>query len=99
MLKNITLEQLEQLFRREYPHWAESAYPKHAQRAKETMDERLEEAVIAFAQDGTCTDVREGEFSVHGIQRLRHCGFLEALLLMDEYMKDERAGRMRIMRR
>jgi hypothetical protein len=99
MLKNITLEQLEKMLRRENPYWQESAYPMCAQRMKDTMDERLEEAVIAFAQDGTCMDVREGEFSISGIRKLKHCSFLDALFLMDDYMKNARLGRMRIMRR
>jgi len=99
MLQKITADQLVQLFRREYPNWAETAWSTYALQLKNNLDERLEDAIVSYAADGTEVDFYQGEFTVMEIRRLRRCGYLEALMLMDEYLKNPVKGRMRIMRR
>ncbi len=99
MLQGISIHELEMLLQREYPHWADSAYPLYANQIKQTMDERLESALSAYAADGTEVDYTHDEFSVLAIRRLRRCSYLEALRLMDTYLKDPRKGRIHIMRR
>lgn len=99
MIYSMTCSDMEALLKREYPHRAPESLEAMAATLLTQLDDQLDASVRAYWTDGTETDFYSGEFSIFEIRRLRHCGYLDALILMDGYLKDARVGRMRIMRR
>ena len=99
MITSMTHAEMEALLRREYPNRAAEALTDTARKLLAQLDERLAPALRAYWVDGTEEDFYSGEFSILEIRRLRRCGYMDALLLMDGYLKDARMGRLRIMRR
>ncbi len=99
MMSKISVVQLEKLLRRENPFWDESAYLYYAKQLFQNIDICLEDVILSFIKDGTQKDYRFNEFSIVEIQRLRQCNYLEALLLLNDYIKDPYKGRLRILHR
>lgn len=100
MLKGISNEKYMAALARENPSWAVEGIHRQAEIDLASFDERLFPAVKAYVEDGRATDYRFGEFSLFLIQGLRrNCGYLQAVSLMDSYMKDMETGKSQILRR
>lgn len=100
MLTRITAKELADELKKEHPSWDERAIAEDAADLAARLDARLEDALIGFLREGKRTDFREGEFSVLMIQAFRgNCPFLEAVELMDAYLKDPVQGKAQILRR
>lgn len=64
------------------------------------MDERLLPLMREHIDTAATPNFRHGEFSVIQIQRLSSGrSYIDALILMDAYLKDGEAARARILRR
>jgi hypothetical protein len=100
MLHLVTVETMEALIQKETPFVRAEDLRAQAEAYVRDLDERLDEPLARYAKDGTRTNLHHGEFSLLSICALRRgCGYLEAAVLMDGYMKDELYGKARILRR
>ena len=99
MITMISQHDMERLIREYDPLMTEDATTRYAQKYIETLDSRFDTALKEFAEKKIETDIREGEFSIRIIRQLKGCGYLQALLLLDDYIKDNRKGRIRILSR
>ena len=98
MNTKLTLQQVAALVHRAHPSWSSEGCEVDARRLLDAAP-ALHEALIAYHRDGTETDCSHGEFSIRTIRALRGCGYLDALLLLDDYIRDPVVGRRRILRR
>ena len=99
MAGKIQKEQLKKEMKENYPFWPEEILEKQAQEYLAGLDERLEDILKEYLDSGKKRDLEEGEFSVLLIQALRHnCPYLEAVRLMNIYLKDPKAGKLQILR-
>lgn len=93
-------EEIARLIAQAHPGWTTEAVQEHACACAKTLDERLLGLLRAHIDTGTTPNFRHGEFSVIQIQRMaRGRSYLDALMLMDAYLKDEASGRALILRR
>lgn len=93
-------EEIARLIAQAHPGWTTEAVQGHACACAKTLDERLLGLLRAHIDTGTTPNFRHGEFSVIQIQRMaRGRSYLDALVLMDAYLKDEASGRALILRR
>ena len=100
MAANVQPDEIARLIAQAHPGWTAEAVAEHAKTCAATLDERLVPLLRAHLDKGATPNFRHGEFSVIQIQRLaRGRSYLDALFLMDAYLKDEEAGRARILRR
>lgn len=100
MISTITCQELESLLSLENPSWNSQTIHARANEYLSTLDERLAPCLTAFVKYNEKIDYQHGEFSIYLIQALRHnCSFLEAIFLMDAYMKDALNGKALILRR
>lgn len=100
MINTITCQELESLLSLENPSWNSQSIHERAKEYLLTLDERLEPSLTALVKEGKKLDFQHGEFSIYLIQALRHnCSFLEAIILMDAYIKDSLNGKALILRR
>ena len=100
MAPTVKPDEIARLVAQAHPGWTAEAVCEHANMYASTLDERLLTLLRAHIDTGATPNFRHGEFSVIQIQRLaRNRSYLDALLLMDAYLKDEAAGRARILRR
>lgn len=100
MISTITCQELESLLSLENPSWDPQSTQERAKEYLSTLDERLAPSLTALVKEGKKIDYQHGEFSIYLIQALRHnCSFLEAIILMNAYMKDSLNGKALILRR
>lgn len=93
-------EEIARLIAQAHPGWTTEAVREHARACAKTLDERLLGLLRAHIDTGTTPNFRYGEFSVIQIRRMaRGRSYLDALVLMDAYVKDEASGRALILRR
>ncbi len=100
MTDQLTYSILRELLAKEYPFRAESALDEQAHGIHETLDPHLRELLYLYYKNNETGDYRFHEFTVLKIMALcRPCSYFQAVLLMDEYIRDPAAGRLRILRR
>ncbi len=100
MALKVQPDEIAKLIAQAHPRWTDDAVRGHAQAYAETLDARLLDLLRVHIDTGDTPNFRQGEFSVAQIQRLvRGRSYLDALVLMDAYLKDEASGRARILRR
>lgn len=99
MIRKIDEFQLEEKLAKVFPLWAHEAHKQYARDIIKGMDERLENALSNYVLNNSEDDFSYNEFSIYEIRRLRKCGYFDALMLMDKYLKDPILGRSLIMRR
>lgn len=100
MLNNISAEQLADTILANNPNWSAQAAKEQAAEYISQWDECLSEAVHNYLSTGFETDYKYGEFSILLIKALRHnCSYLQAVSLMDAYIKNSLNGKAMILRR
>lgn len=100
MLRAISNQELEHLLILDHPTWTAQAIAQQAEEYRQFLDDRLEEPLRRYLDTGKPQQFQSGEFSLLLIQALRHgCSFLQAVTLMDAYLKDPRNGKALILRR
>lgn len=91
---------LESLYAAAHPGWNSEAIQKTITSFLDRCDPRLEKALEAYTAFGVESDYTYGEFSLSLICALRRgCSFLDAVMLMNEYMLDPLKGKALILRR
>lgn len=91
---------LESLYAAAHPGWSSEAIQEIITRFLDRCDPRLEKPLEAYGAFGVEADYAYGEFSLSLICALRRgCSFLDAVMLMNEYMLDPVKGKALILRR
>ena len=100
MLTKVTQQTMFRLLQEAHPFWAKEALSLRAEEYVQTMDARLDDTLAHFAETGARRNFEFGEFSTLAICALQNnCAYVDAVILMDEYLKDPVAGRAAILRR
>ncbi len=100
MIQSVTQEEMERLLQKEHPAWTSRAIFNEATQLLQGLDNRFEPFLRTYLDTGKMTDYTHGEFSLFLIRGLRrNCSYLQAVLLMDTYLKNPRNGRALILRR
>ena len=99
MLAQTSVSAMEALLRQEHPGWADEALKGLAWRYVDTLDPRLDAPLARYAATGERTELKAGEFTLLAICALCRCGYVDAVLLMDGYLKDPVQGKAQILRR
>lgn len=99
MLSHLSVSGMEALLRREHPGWTDEALSSLAWRYVETLDPRLDAPLARYAATGERSELKAGEFTLLAVCALCRCGYVDAALLMDGYLKDPVQGRAQILRR
>ena len=90
MLHAISNQELEHLLTLDHPTWSTQAITQQAEEAP----------LRRYLDTGKPQQFQAGEFSLLLIQAMRHgCSYLQAVLLMDAYLKDPCNGKALILRR
>ena len=88
MLHTISNQELEHLLTLDHPTWTPQAIAQQAEEYRRYLD------------TGKPQQFQSGEFSLLLIQAMRRrCSYLQAVLLMDAYLKNPRNGKALILRR
>lgn len=99
MLNNISVLDFSQALAEEHPYWDPAAINATAQNYINTWDEQLQDVVEKYISTREILNFKYGEFSILKIKALRcNCGFFEAINLMNEYIRNPKVGRLRILR-
>lgn len=100
MINGITTQELELIISKEHPFWNSDSIHKQAEEYLISLDEKLSETLIELVKNGSCSNFEHGEFSLYSIRAFRkNCGYFEAIVLMDAYIKDPSYGKALILRR
>ncbi len=103
MLNSVNFSMMKQFISTASPALNKDYTEELAKELLKTLDERLDDAIYCFCTSGKKKDfsfTQNGEtFSVLEIMAMRRCSYYEAVLLMDDFIKDAKTGRARIMRR
>ena len=100
MLHAISNQELEHLLTLDHPTWTPQAIAQQAEAYRNFLDDRLDAPLRHYLDTGKPQQFRVGEFSLLLIQAMRHgCSYLQAVLLMDAYLKDPCNGKALILRR
>ena len=100
MLRAISNQELEHLLTLDHPTWSTQAITQQAEEYRQFLDDRLEAPLRRYLDTGKPQQFQAGVFSLLLIQAMRHgCSYLQAVLLMDAYLKDPCNGKALILRR
>ena len=99
MLNHISVPELQQLLRASHPGWHPDAVLNLADTYKKNLDSRLESPLLQYLQTGKYIEYSYGDFSLLEICGLRGCAYIDAVILMDQYMRDPVMGRAKILAR
>ena len=91
---------LENLYASAHPGWTGDAVHAAISDFLCGCDPRLEKTVETYASFGVESDYAHGEFSLSLIRALRRgCSFIDAVMLMSEYLHDPQKGKALILRK
>lgn len=99
MLKQTTTTDLTSLLMRERKYVDPADAEEEAKRLAATLDESLDAALESYIRTGKYSEVAANGMTLLTIKSLRRCGYLEAAVLLDTYIKDPEAGLAAITRR
>lgn len=100
MIKVSSIDKLKEKLRLEHPVWDSNALDNYANELIATCSNELEEVIEKYISSDEETDYSHGEFSIFLIRAMRNnCGFIDAVTLMDAYLKDAFHGKALITRR
>ena len=100
MLKLVSYEEMLSLIKKDHPFWVEEAQKDEAARYISEFDERLDLPLRQYLDTGEEPMFRYEEYSLYRIQNVKKGrSFLEAVRLMNEYIKDKDNGLLLIYRR
>lgn len=99
MLTNIKNKDLKTIISSFRPGWKEDAVTELASAMHKELSPCFEPLLLDYIERGEENNYAYKDISVNAIMALRSCDFLTAILLLDEYIKDEISGRALILRR
>ena len=99
----MTLDMMKELLTRQHPGWDSAYVERCAAQLLATLDARLCALLHTHYTTGKTPDFSHtygGEkFSVLEIRAIRNCSYLDAVVLMDAYIREPAVGRAKILRR
>jgi hypothetical protein len=99
MITTVSRHEMEKIIRLEHPYWADEAIRAEACSLLDRLDESFEKLIVNYIKNGVEEDLGFDEFSINQIRSLRRCGYMQAIDLMDHYMKNPASGKAMILRR
>ena len=96
MLKMTTLQEMEKILKKEYPYAAQDAIARRARMYCAKLDQVYDPLLKRYAKDGYMTDLEEGEYSVFYLMSLKNCGYLQAVVMMNEIRNGDQKAIARI---
>lgn len=96
MLSKQEIARLEEEYRRAHPDYDKRAYQKLAQRLADSLMPQLEPVVREWLQTGNEAAFRHGSYSLQDIMELRPALYVDAIEVMNEYIRDPSAGTLLI---
>ncbi len=97
---DISSSELESKYALSHPSWNADAIHSIIVKFLNNCDSRLEPIVTSYVLLGQELDYEHGEFSIYLIQALRNnCCYIDAVILMNEYLQDSFKGKALILRR
>ncbi len=100
MIRSVSVKELEALVAADHPEWDRRAIEETAKEYAGMLDDRFDEPLRRYVREGEMAELRHGEFSLYLIRAMRkNCSYLQAVVLMDAYLKDELNGKALILRR
>lgn len=96
----VTKKDLIEYLKKSHPEWTAEYDAQKAETILLTLDPRLMPVLSALIHEHRQKDFTHGEFSVYFIQALwNHCDYLDAILLMNDYLQDPIHGKAEIIKR
>lgn len=100
MINISSKDNLKEKIRLEHPSWDSNALDNYTSELIATCSKELEKVIEKYVSDNEETDYSHGEFTIFLIRAMRNnCGFIDAVVLMDAYLKDAFHGKALITRR
>lgn len=97
---NISSTELESKYASFHPTWNADAIHNIIDDFISNFDPRLENVITSYVLYEQELDFEYGEFSIYLIRAIRNnCCFLDAVMLMNEYLQDSFKGKALILRR
>lgn len=97
---NISLADLELKYASFHPSWNTDAIHNIIDKFTKNCDSRLEPIISSYVSNNLESDFEYGEFSIYLIRALRNnCCYLDAVMLMNEYLQDSFKGKALILKR
>lgn len=96
MLNREEVARLEAEYRRVHPDYDKRAYPKLARKLADSLLPELEPTVREWLRTGREVDFRHGDYSLRDIMELRPALYVDAIEVMNEYIRDPAAGALLI---
>mgnify|MGYP004644282649 CR=1 FL=1 len=96
----ISSTELESKYASFHPNWNTDAIHNIIEKFIKSCDSRLESIISSYVLYDKEADFEYGEFSIYLIRALRNnCCYLDAVMLMNEYLQDSFKGKSLILRR
>lgn len=100
MINISSVDSLKAAIQKAHPSWDKPAVSTMANDFIKSCDPRLESIVEDYLSNNKETDITIGEFNIFLIRAMRgNCSFIDAVALMDAYIKDPVHGKALITRR
>ena len=99
MIRSLSISEMEKILSKEQHFVRNEDLRQRAGELLDSLDSRFDEILSVYSKTGKYTDYSENNISVLSICALRNCGFLEAVILMNEYIKNPEKGLAMIVRR
>lgn len=97
---NIPCAKLESKYAVFHPNWDADAIHNIISKFIKNCDSRLEDILTSYITNEKELDFEYGEFSIYLIRALHNnCSYLDAVMLMNEYLQDSFKGKALILRR
>ena len=97
---NVSSTELEAKYASAHPSWNSDAIHNIVDEFIRNCDSRLEPVIHSYIKNEQELDFEYGEFSIYFIRALRNkCNFLDAIMLMNEYLHDSFKGKALILKR
>ncbi len=97
---NVSSKELESKYASFHPTWNADAIHNTIDSFISSCDPKLENIIVSYILYEQELDFEYGEFSIYLIKALRNnCCFLDAVMLMNEYLQDTFKGKALILRR
>ncbi len=99
MLKKVDEYTMYKFLREIYPTADSNALMKKATQCIKNLDSVFDDIILNYCMDGTLTEYTHGEFSLSLIMSICNCNFPQAVLFMDNYIKNPVKGKADILHR
>lgn len=97
MITSVNTNQIEAIIKKDHPLWVDEAICSMAEKYISNLDSMLDEPLSHYLNSGVEDDFTYGEFSIKLIQAFRSCSYFDAIVIMNEYIKDPVKGKAKLL--